>query len=281
MDELREAADLGLEQLWPQADEDERLYLRNGLLDAASGRLPDLEAAIGAFGGRLSLEQVRSGTAVEWDTLDAAVLTARRDLEALGFTVGVPAVPCRDELVESDLLGELWQAGLAQQGNARWVEALTSRAFAALNLARLSPILERSILDILANTLSTERLLRQVLIAWLADEGLGDLVRMALWQVPYNEKVVGEAIREQVGGVHPWEWMSDADYVAIASFGQLRRLCENACAGRLPPSVLASIGRSVDRRNQAAHGYAPSLPQYRACLRDTLAARRGLWSILS
>jgi hypothetical protein len=282
--ELSQSAGEAVQHLWPAATPTESLFLRNGLLDMASGRFQDLDAAAEVLAERLELALVRAGQAVRWCGQDGPVLAARRALQGLGFSPGTMRWQPATKIREPDLLGALWEAGLWQPPAADWAQGMTSRGWAALDLQQANPDVERVCVEALRRCLGVERLTHQVLQVWLQRPKSSARVHQALWAVGANGDQA-ESLAHQIRRSRPVDVIevdqSDEGLLAAASFGQSVQLLLAADDGSLRPSLARTLWRVVRARNRAAHAQAPTMTQFVALHEDVAAALQGLHGLLA
>jgi len=257
--ELLSAADDAVADLWPDAEPPEHTFLRGALLDMASGRLADLDAAVETLALRaLTLADVRNGTLVAWRDDDVPVVVARETLQGLGIT---PGAFSGDGGTMGDPRGLLWAAGLWLPLADDWRTGLTRRAWAALTTDGAIAI-EQAILDVLARCLAVERLCLRILLRWSADTREGAAVHEALWIDRFGERPLANRILDRARLPGSPQTVAVSDVLAEASFREIVNLLHHVGGRRVPWVVSDALLRLVECRNNAAHGRVPSLVAY-------------------
>jgi hypothetical protein len=240
----------------------------------SSGRYGDFDTASTTLAERLFLAEIRKGASINWQPEDPPVRCARAALEQLGFFPGSlrwhPPHPMR----ETELRAALWQFGLWQPPAEDWLEGLTARGWAALEIGRSRLVVERAVAEVIRRCLAVERLGREVLYYWLGRSGAPDVHR-ALWEVlPRRTAPIGEQIP-----LHGSDRTDDA-LLDAASFGHIVQLLQLATLGDLSRPLADRLWRLVDARNRAAHGRPPTLPQFVAIVDEGALATRELRRML-
>ena len=279
--ELSQIADAAVQDLWPAASPAESMFLSSGLLDMASGRFADLDAAAGILADRLPLADVRAGATIAWSVEDPPVAQAGRDLERLGFVPGSFTWRPPSGMRQADLLGALWAAGLWLPPADDWLEGLTTRGWIALGIGETALAVERSVVEVVRRCLAVERLGRQIFHLWLGDSTMRQRLDSALWTVPAtsrNKKCLAQQIADQA--VLGSDEASPESLIEVATFGQLVHLLQRTGGESLRRPLTDCLWRLVEARNDAAHGHAPQLAQFVKVIEDSTVAIRGLRSTL-
>lgn len=278
-DALREAADAGVDALWPLASTAERLYLRARLLDLSSGHLADLHSIADVFAERLSLQLVRAGASMEWHPADPPVIAAEEELLRLGFESGSLRWPGAPGMDDVDLRGALWEQGLLRLPASNWQEGLTARGWAALGLAGPARPIERPVLEVLRDLLELERIVRQIVLERLSNARSRALVHEALWDIEFERGSLADQISSQVPDAVDWSIADDEAYVSAASFGHLFHLLRLS-GGGMRQGMLDRVRDAVKARNAAAHGRLPTLQEFCRAHENAATAKRWLYTLL-